>query len=152
MAGAVSSLFILIIILKLGELFQDLPKVSHTHTHTHTQTGPGLRAGQVPGEIFGVRLELGVKGENLSESDPRGQAPGWAWVMPVRGVSRLRPQAVLAAIIIVNLKGMLLQFRDVCSLWRANRVDLVSPGPGRAGLPQRPAGPVTVSASSSSGW
>ncbi|XP_015423755.1 PREDICTED: solute carrier family 26 member 6, partial [Myotis davidii] len=51
-AGAVSSLFILIIILKLGELFQDLPK------------------------------------------------------------------AVLAAIIIVNLKGMLLQFRDVCSLPR----------------------------------
>ncbi|XP_070247316.1 solute carrier family 26 member 6 isoform X2 [Myotis yumanensis] len=58
-AGAVSSLFILIIILKLGELFQDLPK------------------------------------------------------------------AVLAAIIIVNLKGMLLQFRDICSLWRANRVDLL---------------------------
>lgn len=27
-AGAVSSLFILIIIVKLGELFQDLPKVS----------------------------------------------------------------------------------------------------------------------------
>lgn len=30
-AGAVSSLFILIIIVKLGELFQDLPKVS-SHT------------------------------------------------------------------------------------------------------------------------
>lgn len=58
-AGAVSSLFILIIILKLGELFQTLPK------------------------------------------------------------------AVLAAIIIVNLKGMLLQVRDVCVLWRANRMDLL---------------------------
>ncbi|XP_054585634.1 solute carrier family 26 member 6 [Eptesicus fuscus] len=58
-AGAVSSLFILIIILKLGELFRDLPK------------------------------------------------------------------AVLAATIIVNLKGMLLQFRDVCTLWEANRVDLL---------------------------
>ncbi|XP_045435568.1 solute carrier family 26 member 6 isoform X1 [Pipistrellus kuhlii] len=58
-AGAVSSLFILIIILKLGELFKDLPK------------------------------------------------------------------AVLAAIVIVNLKGMLLQARDVCALWRANRVDLL---------------------------
>ncbi|KAB1264006.1 Solute carrier family 26 member 6 [Camelus dromedarius] len=58
-AGAVSSLFILIIILKLGELFQDLPK------------------------------------------------------------------AVLAAVIIVNLKGMLMQFRDICSLWKANRVDLL---------------------------
>lgn len=31
-AGAVSSLFILIIILKLGELFQDLPKVSQPPT------------------------------------------------------------------------------------------------------------------------
>ncbi|KAM5291879.1 solute carrier family 26 member 6 [Ctenodactylus gundi] len=58
-AGAVSSLFILLIILKLGELFQDLPK------------------------------------------------------------------AVLAAIIIVNLKGMLKQFADVCHLWKTNRVDLL---------------------------
>nr|XP_044993005.1 solute carrier family 26 member 6 isoform X2 [Jaculus jaculus]XP_044993006.1 solute carrier family 26 member 6 isoform X2 [Jaculus jaculus] len=58
-AGAVSSLFILLIILKLGELFQELPK------------------------------------------------------------------AVLAAIIIVNLKGMLLQFADICFLWKANRMDLL---------------------------
>ncbi|XP_023376339.1 solute carrier family 26 member 6 isoform X2 [Pteropus vampyrus] len=58
-AGAISSLFILIIIVKLGELFQDLPK------------------------------------------------------------------AVLAATIIVNLKGMLMQFTDICSLWKANRVDLL---------------------------
>lgn len=58
-AGAVSSLFILIIILKLGELFQHLPK------------------------------------------------------------------AVLAAIIIVNLKGMLKQFADICTLWKTNRVDLL---------------------------
>lgn len=58
-AGAISSLFILLIIVKLGELFRDLPK------------------------------------------------------------------AVLAAIIIVNLKGMLRQLSDVCSLWKANRVDLL---------------------------
>ncbi|KAM9185616.1 solute carrier family 26 member 6 isoform 2-T2 [Dugong dugon] len=58
-AGAVSSLFILIIIVKLGELFQDLPK------------------------------------------------------------------AVLAAVIIVNLKGMMMQFKDICSLWKANRVDML---------------------------
>ncbi|CAO2633506.1 Solute carrier family 26 member 6 [Lemmus lemmus] len=57
-AGAVSSLFILLIIVKLGELFRDLPK------------------------------------------------------------------AVLAAVIIVNLKGMMKQFSDICSLWKANRVDL----------------------------
>ncbi|GAB1294706.1 Solute carrier family 26 member 6 [Apodemus speciosus] len=58
-AGAVSSLFILLIIVKLGELFRDLPK------------------------------------------------------------------AVLAAVIIVNLKGMMKQFADICSLWKANRVDLL---------------------------
>lgn len=37
----------------------------------------------------------------------------------------LLPQAVLAAVIIVNLKGMMKQFSDICSLWKANRVDLV---------------------------
>ncbi|KAK2091096.1 hypothetical protein P7K49_030380 [Saguinus oedipus] len=58
-AGAVSSLFILLIIVKLGELFHDLPK------------------------------------------------------------------AVLAAIVIVNLKGMLRQLSDICSLWKANRADLL---------------------------
>ncbi|XP_045386255.1 solute carrier family 26 member 6 isoform X2 [Lemur catta] len=58
-AGAVSSLFILLVIVKLGELFKELPK------------------------------------------------------------------AVLAATIIVNLKGMLMQFTDICSLWKANRADLL---------------------------
>ncbi|XP_012883633.1 PREDICTED: solute carrier family 26 member 6 isoform X2 [Dipodomys ordii] len=58
-AGAVSSLFILLIILKLGELFKDLPK------------------------------------------------------------------AVLAATIIVNLKGMMMQFSDICRLWKTNRMDLL---------------------------
>ncbi|XP_078206916.1 solute carrier family 26 member 6 isoform X14 [Callithrix jacchus] len=58
-AGAVSSFFILLIIVKLGELFHDLPK------------------------------------------------------------------AVLAAIVIVNLKGMLRQLSDICSLWKANRADLL---------------------------
>ncbi|XP_060060677.1 cadherin EGF LAG seven-pass G-type receptor 3 isoform X7 [Erinaceus europaeus] len=57
-AGAVSSLVILVIILKLGQLFQHLPK------------------------------------------------------------------AVLAAVIIVNLKGMMKQFTDICFLWKANRMDL----------------------------
>ncbi|XP_004581804.2 solute carrier family 26 member 6 [Ochotona princeps] len=58
-AGAISSLFLLLIILKLGELFRDLPK------------------------------------------------------------------AVLAAVIIVNLKGMLLQFKDIPTLWKTNRIDLL---------------------------
>ncbi|XP_054990115.1 solute carrier family 26 member 6 isoform X6 [Sorex araneus] len=58
-AGALSSLFMLVVILKLGELFHDLPK------------------------------------------------------------------AVLAAAIIVNLKGMWLQFNDICFLWKTNRADLM---------------------------
>ncbi|XP_073086666.1 solute carrier family 26 member 6 isoform X2 [Manis javanica] len=58
-AGAISSLFILVVIVKLGELFQDLPK------------------------------------------------------------------AVLAATILVNLKGMLTQITDIRALWGANRPDLL---------------------------
>ncbi|XP_075015053.1 solute carrier family 26 member 6 [Calonectris borealis] len=58
-AGVISSLVILVTILKIGELFRDLPK------------------------------------------------------------------AILAAIIIVNLKGMFKQFNDVRTLWKSNRVDLM---------------------------
>lgn len=43
-AGAVSSLFILIIIVKLGELFRDLPKVS-CHTHPARLEGLGQTRG-----------------------------------------------------------------------------------------------------------
>uniref|UniRef100_A0A8C1M657 Solute carrier family 26 member 6 n=1 Tax=Cyprinus carpio TaxID=7962 RepID=A0A8C1M657_CYPCA len=35
------------------------------------------------------------------------------------------PKAVLAAIIYVNLHGMMKQFGDICSLWRTNKVDMV---------------------------
>ncbi|NP_001410200.1 solute carrier family 26 member 6 [Danio rerio] len=58
-AGAISALVILVILLKIGELFEELPK------------------------------------------------------------------AVLAAIIYVNLQGMMKQFGDICSLWRTNKVDMV---------------------------
>uniref|UniRef100_A0A8C3VCU8 Solute carrier family 26 member 6 n=1 Tax=Catharus ustulatus TaxID=91951 RepID=A0A8C3VCU8_CATUS len=58
-AGVISSLVILVTILKIGELFRDLPK------------------------------------------------------------------AILAAIIIVNLKGMFKQFKDLSTLWKTNRVDLL---------------------------
>nr|XP_048713467.1 solute carrier family 26 member 6 isoform X2 [Caretta caretta] len=57
-AGVIASLLILVTILKIGQLFQDLPK------------------------------------------------------------------AILAAIVIVNLKGMFKQFTDLCMLWRSNRIDL----------------------------
>ncbi|XP_034551143.1 solute carrier family 26 member 6 [Notolabrus celidotus] len=35
------------------------------------------------------------------------------------------PKAVLAVIITVNLQGMLAQFKDVCVLWKADRLDLL---------------------------
>ncbi|KAL4645972.1 solute carrier family 26 member 6-like isoform X1 [Arapaima gigas] len=35
------------------------------------------------------------------------------------------PKAVLAAIILVNLHGMMKQFMDIRSLWRTNRVDMI---------------------------
>lgn len=38
----------------------------------------------------------------------------------------LTVQAVLAAIIYVNLHGMMKQFMDIPALWRSNKVDMVS--------------------------
>lgn len=35
-------------------------------------------------------------------------------------------QAALAAIIVVNIQAILAQFKDVCLLWKADRLDLVS--------------------------
>ncbi|XP_029974343.1 solute carrier family 26 member 6 [Salarias fasciatus] len=35
------------------------------------------------------------------------------------------PKAVLAVIIVVNLQGMLAQFKDVCLLWKSDRLDLL---------------------------
>lgn len=35
-------------------------------------------------------------------------------------------QAVLAAIIFVNLHGMMKQFMDIPALWKSNKVDMVS--------------------------
>uniref|UniRef100_A0A8D3AF27 Solute carrier family 26 member 6 n=1 Tax=Scophthalmus maximus TaxID=52904 RepID=A0A8D3AF27_SCOMX len=35
------------------------------------------------------------------------------------------PKAVLAVIIVVNLQGILVQFKDVCVLWKSDRLDLL---------------------------
>uniref|UniRef100_A0A673HEL6 Solute carrier family 26 member 6-like n=1 Tax=Sinocyclocheilus rhinocerous TaxID=307959 RepID=A0A673HEL6_9TELE len=64
-AGAISAVVILVILLKIGELFEELPK---------------------------------------------------EYILYI---------CVLAAIIYVNLQGMMKQFGDICSLWRTNKVDMV---------------------------
>jgi hypothetical protein len=76
-----------------------------------------------------------VVGWRLGSAQVLGQSgwvmSGWWRLSVFRNLSAtlmtflLLPQAVLAAVIIVNLKGMMKQFSDICSLWKANRVDLV---------------------------
>lgn len=90
-------------------------------------------------------MPRGSEGQHLGPLGSPGDAPP--------------PQAVLAAVVIVNLKGMLTQFRDVCSLWEANRTDLVR-GLGAQGPGQGSSAPVASldpvdhcpSVFSSSGW
>ncbi|NWJ10141.1 S26A6 protein, partial [Crypturellus undulatus] len=45
-------------------------------------------------------------------------------ILKIGELFRDLPKAILAAIIIVNLKGMFKQFTDFRTLWRSNRVDL----------------------------
>ncbi|XP_051280440.1 solute carrier family 26 member 6-like isoform X4 [Dicentrarchus labrax] len=40
------------------------------------------------------------------------------------------PKAVLAVIIVVNLQGIMAQFKDVCVLWKSDRLDLAKQVPG----------------------
>ncbi|KAM6121455.1 solute carrier family 26 member 6 [Pterocles gutturalis] len=46
-------------------------------------------------------------------------------VLKVGELFRDLPKAILAAIIIINLKGMFKQFNDLPMLWKSNRVDLM---------------------------
>ncbi|KAJ6668354.1 hypothetical protein lerEdw1_015731 [Lerista edwardsae] len=46
-------------------------------------------------------------------------------ILKIGELFRELPKAILAAIIIVNLKGMFKQFNDICSLWRSNFGDLL---------------------------
>lgn len=72
----------------------------------------------MPGYMGPVWLMPGGSGLSASSSPPT------LVTLPL-------PQAVLAATIIVNLKGMLMQLTDIRSLWKANRMDLVRGlGPG----------------------
>lgn len=69
--------------------------------------------------------KLVVGWANLDGSYLGGGARGASRNFSAILMTFLLPQAVLAAVIIVNLKGMMKQFSDICSLWKANRVDLV---------------------------
>ncbi|NWW20253.1 S26A6 protein, partial [Falcunculus frontatus] len=46
-------------------------------------------------------------------------------ILKIGELFRDLPKAILAAIIIVNLKGMFKQFSDLSTLWKSNRVDLL---------------------------
>ncbi|NXP72995.1 S26A6 protein, partial [Ramphastos sulfuratus] len=46
-------------------------------------------------------------------------------ILKIGELFRDLPKAILAAIIIINLKGMFKQFTDLRMLWKSNRVDLV---------------------------
>lgn len=93
-------------------------------------------------------MRFGVKGQGLEPFRVRAKWLGSEVAVSImRGYASLSPggqacqhlgasqqpllthppltQAVLAAAIIVNLKGMLMQFTDIRSLWKSNRMDLV---------------------------
>lgn len=86
-AGIVSSIILLITILKIGSLFEDLPKVPFLNDHLITS------------KVVGT---------------PHVNMLCFA-------------QAILATIVMVNLKGMFMQLTDIPMLWRTNKVDLVRP-------------------------
>ncbi|RLV99565.1 hypothetical protein DV515_00009727 [Chloebia gouldiae] len=46
-------------------------------------------------------------------------------ILKIGELFRDLPKAILAAIIIVNLKGMFKQFNDLSTLWKSNKVDLL---------------------------
>ncbi|NWY47402.1 S26A6 protein, partial [Sylvia atricapilla] len=46
-------------------------------------------------------------------------------ILKIGELFRDLPKAILAAIIIVNLKGMFKQFKDLSTLWKSNQVDLL---------------------------
>ncbi|NXO82184.1 S26A6 protein, partial [Sitta europaea] len=46
-------------------------------------------------------------------------------ILKIGELFRDLPKAILSAIIIVNLKGMFKQFRDLSTLWKSNKVDLL---------------------------
>ncbi|XP_025931272.1 solute carrier family 26 member 6 [Apteryx rowi] len=130
-AGVIASLVILVTILKIGELFRDLPKpsvpcLSQSHAETCQQS-------PVPWHVSVGMPCLGLDVAGCSSCSTCG-----AWhcgsgarisprdrSSPSFQLQEFLSQAILAAIIIVNLKGMFKQFADFRTLWKSNRVDLM---------------------------
>ncbi|NWZ95497.1 S26A6 protein, partial [Nesospiza acunhae] len=75
-------------------------------------------------------------------------------ILKIGELFRDLPKAILAAIIIANLKGMFKQFKDLSTLWKSNKVDLVrcwpalglTPGLGPVPRPKGSRSPVLTSA------
>lgn len=96
MAGMASAVIVLVTILKLGPLFQELPKVLSYCTCLSA--------------LCSVYLLCETMFCMINNT-----------LMPVLVLF----QAVLAAIVFVNLKGMFKQYSDIITLWRSSKVDLV---------------------------
>lgn len=124
-AGLISSIIVLITVLKIGALFETLPKVlviSANMLH--------FKKGQMP--FLGDCLECFILVPTPLFS-PLWKVKMIPVLMMWLFVHVL--QAVLSTIVIVNLKGMFKQFTDVSMLWKTNKVDLVWRNPPNATLP-----------------
>lgn len=99
-AGLLSSMVVLLVVVAIGFVFQPLPQVGITD---HT-----IQKLDVP--------EFGCGGAV-------GNFPTYCNCIVC--VFFFWSQTALAAIIIVNLVGMFKQFRDICALWRTSKIELV---------------------------
>nr|XP_046252499.1 solute carrier family 26 member 6-like isoform X1 [Scatophagus argus] len=101
-AGVISSVIVLITILKIGSLFEDLPKVTIS-LQCHFFLKFGISLGREFKNHWGV----------------------WVYSNTSVCFCVCAPQAVLSTIVLVNLKGMFKQLTDVPVLWKSNKVDLL---------------------------
>lgn len=60
------------------------------------------------------------------QEDSEEPAKGALWTQEERHGGCALFQAVLSAIVIVNLKGMFMQFSDLPFFWRTSKIELVS--------------------------
>lgn len=113
MAGVASALIVLVTILKLGPLFQELPKV------------------------FVILLLVSYKA-NYSKIDSVYCIVCFCFphlhFHRVESFAMCVFQAVLSSIVFVNLKGMFKQHSDMVTLWKSSKTDLVRGQSTPAGL------------------